>query len=327
MSEDPLCVEIRDHLRQTLSSIHDNPLFREVRGPSERMEMDKLLKDHIFRYLFFLISKKGESLTLLFPKGKDRQNDMGSFPKTYDEALSVNIEEMTQPFYTIDDSRTSNIHQHLGRNCGRKFQVGEPIYRCHECGYDDTCVLCIYCFNAADHQSHHVYTDICSEFNTGICDCGDEEAWHTELHCKAEEEAQNDESREDDSNLKEVFLQQQSQDILEVVLIEVFDHFIDLFNQNIEPLPTLQKDITLKLREMVQQGKVEERAIFLEALAYKNDYTEKNDRIIRSVEEGSQDVVDLKDYTVIIYNDEYHNYSQATTALRQGVPDNKHTDL
>lgn len=327
MSEDPLCVEIRDHLRQTLSSIHDNPLFREVRGPSERMEMDKLLKDHIFRYLFFLISKKGESLTLLFPKGKDRQNDMGSFPKTYDEALSVNIEEMTQPFYTIDDSRTSNIHQHLGRNCGRKFQVGEPIYRCHECGYDDTCVLCIYCFNAADHQSHHVYTDICSEFNTGICDCGDEEAWHTELHCKAEEEAQNDESREDDSDLKEVFLQQQSQDILEVVLIEVFDHFIDLFNQNIEPLPTLQKDITLKLREMVQQGKVEERAIFLEALAYKNDYTEKNDRIIRSVEEGSQDVVDLKDYTVIIYNDEYHNYSQATTALRQGVPDNKHTDL
>lgn len=318
-------MEIRDHLRQTLSSVHENPIFRDVRGPSERMEMDKLLKEHVFRYLFFLISKKGETLPLLFPKGQGQ--DASVFPETYDEALAVYLEEVKEPFYKIDASRRGNVHQHSGRNCGRKFQVGEPIYRCHECGYDDTCVLCIYCFNAADHECHHVYTDICSEFNTGICDCGDQEAWHNELHCKAEEEALTNKSLVDESGPEEVFLQRLSQDVLEVVLIEVFDHFIDLFNQNIEPLPTLQKDITLKLREMVQQGKVEERAIFLEALAYKNDYTEKSDQNSQTVKEGSASSVDLKDYAVIIYNDEYHNYSQATTALRQGVPDNKHTDI
>lgn len=325
MSKDPLSMEIREHLRKTLSSIHDNPLFKDVRGPSERTDMDKLLKDYIFRYLFFLVSEKGEKLPLLFPlTDNDERDDFAAFPRTYEEALTPVPEALFLPYYMIDDNRMRNVHQHSGRNCGRKFQVGEPIYRCHECGYDDTCVLCIYCFNAADHENHHVYTDICSEFNTGICDCGDREAWNSDLHCKAEEEAQ---FNANDSQLEEAFSQSQCQETFEVVLTEVFDHFIDLFNQNIEPLPTLQKDITLKLREMVQQGKVEERAIFLEALAYKNDYIERNNQTVSLSNKGYSEFADLQDYTVIIYNDEYHNYSQATTALRQGVPDNKHTDL
>lgn len=327
MYRDPAVLEVRDHLRQFLASIHSNRVFKHVRGPAERFEMDRILKEHIFSYLFFLISKKGETFPLLFPQ--DDSFAKVPFPKSYEEALAIDEEDPRNPFYKINDSKLSNVHQHSGRNCGRKFQVGEPIYRCHECGYDDTCVLCIYCFNAADHENHHVYTDICSDFNTGICDCGDKEAWHNELHCKAEEEAQNGKSNRENDDSDEVFLRQDMQDILEVVLIEVFDHFIDVFNQNVEPLPTLQKDITLKLREMIQQGKLEERAEFLEALAYKNDVIlkEKEEMDLEIVEEDPSGERDPMNYTVIIYNDEYHNYSQATTALRQGVPDNKHTDV
>lgn len=322
-----MVLEIRDHLRQFLSSIHNEQAFKDVRGPSERFEMDRVLKEHIFSYLFFLISKKGEILPVMFPE--DDSFASVPFPKSYEEVLAIDEDDGRNPFYKINDTRLSKVHQHSGRNCGRKFQVGEPIYRCHECGYDDTCVLCIYCFNAADHENHHVYTDICSDFNTGICDCGDKEAWHSDLHCKAEEESQDGKHSGGHDNPGEAFLRQDMQEILEVVLIEVFDHFIDVFNQNVEPLPTLQKDVTLKLREMIQQGKLEERAQFLEALAYKNDIIirEKEASDSESAEESLSDTFDLKDYTVIIYNDEYHNYSQATTALRQGVPDNKHTDV
>lgn len=327
MGDNPLKVEIRDHLRDFLSRIHDDPVFRNVRGPPERLDMDRIMKEHIFQYLFFLISNKGETLPLLFPP--DESFAAVPFPKSYEEVMTIDEDEVRHPFYKINDNRLGNVHEHAGRNCGRKFQVGEPIYRCHECGYDDTCVLCIYCFNAADHENHHVYTDICSDFNTGICDCGDKEAWHSELHCKADEDAQHKVEGNEDSDISDVFLRQDLQEILEVVLIEIIDHFIDVFNQNVEPLPTLQKDITLKLREMIQQGRLEERAKFLEALEYKNDRIIRDKEIMRlnSEQNGSSDAFDLKNYTVIIYNDEYHNYSQATTALRQGVPDNKHTDI
>lgn len=121
--------------------------------------------------------------------------------------------------------------------------------------------------------------------------------------------------------------------LVELVLAEVFDYFIDVFNQNIEPLPTIQKDITIKLREMTQQGKMYERAQFLNDLKYENDYMFDGTTTAKTSPSNSPEAspslakIDPENYTVIIYNDEYHNYSQATTALRQGVPDNVHIDL
>lgn len=341
MIDDTSLNEVRSHLKETLPSLHDIPFFRNVRGPSERVEMDRTLKELVFRYLYFAISDKGKNLRILFPPKKrnvDEEEEGISypeherFPTSFEEALNFDYELVLKeaPFYKIDESRTHNVHKHTGRNCGRKFQVGEPIYRCHECSYDDTCVLCINCFNPVDHENHHVYTDICSDFTTGICDCGDEEAWTSILHCKAEEENGNTDTSDRENELEgNIFLSDESNALFETVLIEVFDYFIDVFNQNIEPLPTFQKEITLKLREMIQQGKLIERAEFLKALAYQNEFinSEKTSSQDLSDTLTAPDGVDLKDYTVIIYNDEYHNYSQATTALRQGVPDNKHTDL
>lgn len=306
------------HIKHTLQSLHDDPRFKSTRGPQERADMDKMLRAFIFRYLYYLISNNGEYLPVLFTATLKEK-----FPSSLDDAINVDDTSISKhdTFYSIDDTVARVKHKHTGRNCGRKFQPGEPIYRCQECGFDDTCVLCIHCFNSKDHENHHVYTNICTEFNNGICDCGDEEAWNTSLHCKAGEE-------EEEVDSDYIFQSDEVSRLFELVLSEVFDHFIDVFNQNIEPLPTIQKDLTLILREMVQQGKLFDRAQLLKDIAYKNSYIEAQQELSRSpspVNESTA-MVDPKDYAVMVYNDEYHNYTQATAALRQGLPDNKHID-
>lgn len=78
-------------------------------------------------------------------------------------------------------------HSHYGRPCVRKLRRGEPTYRCLTCGLDETCVLCKYCYNEADHVGHNIFVKIGHRDDGGICDCGDHEAWKTQLHCKAEQ--------------------------------------------------------------------------------------------------------------------------------------------
>ena len=314
--------DFRLQIRSTLMSIHNIDYFRNVRDPTKRTEMDRVLKQFIFKYLYFLITDSGKHLKILFP-------DKDSYVTNLDQVFNV---DFVTDFYKIslNSVNKSQIFRHQGRNCGRKFKVGEPLYRCQECGYDDTCVLCIHCFNPKDHENHHIYIDICNDFTSGICDCGDEEAWHNKLHCKANEEDKidkntttsinNDDNDEIMTDNPDVNINGNNKsllyngELLEIVLTEIFDYFIDVFNQSIEPLPTFTSDITLKLREMIQNNNKEIMYDFLNDISYRNDTIEPKI--------GKPD-----GYTVMVYNDEYHNYSQATTALRQGVPDNIHTDI
>ncbi|SCV03482.1 LAMI_0H08504g1_1 [Lachancea mirantina] len=306
--------DLRERLRHTLQSIHDNPHFKTTRGFKERAEMDKTLQALIFRYLYYVVSNNGKFLSFLFPA-----TPADKFPASLEDCLDIESIVMSRnnPFYTVSETGTHISHRHTGRNCGRKFQTGEPIYRCKECSYDDTCVLCIHCFNPNDHKGHHVYTNICTHVNNGICDCGDAEAWHTTLHCKAEE-------ADAGAGAEDMFNSDDMAVLCEVVLSEVFDHLLDVFNQNIEPLPTIQKSITVKLRELLQQRKTTEKLDFLKDLAYKNGYMQEQMAFDEDIQDELLD--DLPDYVVMIYNDEYHNYSQATAALKQGIPDDKRTD-
>ena len=314
--------DFRLQIRSTLMSIHDIDYFRNVRDPTKRMEMDRVLKQFVFKYLYFLITDSGKYLKSLFP-------NKHLYVVNLNQVFDVNF---VTDFYKISFNSVDKNHmvRHKGRNCGRKFKIGEPLYRCQECGYDDTCVLCIHCFNPKDHENHHIYTDICDDFTSGICDCGDEEAWHTKLHCKADEEdkrennnttdinnTDNDEIMTDTSDINidrnnKNFLYNEK--LFEIVLTEIFDYFIDVFNQSIEPLPTFTSDITLKLKEMIQNDNKDLMYKFLNDLSYRNIKIEPK-------------IGKPEGYTVMVYNDEYHNYSQATTALRQGVPDNIHTDI
>ncbi|EFP75552.2 uncharacterized protein PGTG_00883 [Puccinia graminis f. sp. tritici CRL 75-36-700-3] len=70
-----------------------------------------------------------------------------------------------------------------GKPCGHVFQKGEGVYHCSDCGIDPTCALCARCFLASDHTGHDVTYSIHAN-GCGCCDCGDEEAWKTDIKCK-----------------------------------------------------------------------------------------------------------------------------------------------
>ncbi|PKI84280.1 RING-type E3 ubiquitin transferase [Malassezia vespertilionis] len=72
-----------------------------------------------------------------------------------------------------------------GMACGHVFRKGEPIFRCHDCSFDDTCVQCATCFQHSIHarEDHDVVFSVADE-SGACCDCGDEEAWKCDLGCE-----------------------------------------------------------------------------------------------------------------------------------------------
>ncbi|GAB7360877.1 hypothetical protein MBLNU230_g0863t1 [Neophaeotheca triangularis] len=75
-----------------------------------------------------------------------------------------------------------------GTACGHIFKNGEATYHCSTCAIDDTCVLCAKCFECSDHEGHQVFIS-CSPGNSGCCDCGDKEAWKTDVNCSIHTDA------------------------------------------------------------------------------------------------------------------------------------------
>ena len=69
----------------------------------------------------------------------------------------------------------------LPTQCGKMFRLGEPTYSCRDCGHDLTCVLCIDCFKQSEHQNHRY--KMSTSLGGGYCDCGDAEAWSSDVHC------------------------------------------------------------------------------------------------------------------------------------------------
>lgn len=72
-----------------------------------------------------------------------------------------------------------------GMACGHVFRKGEPIFRCHDCSFDDTCVQCAVCFRHSIHarEDHDVVFSVADE-GGACCDCGDDEAWNCDLGCE-----------------------------------------------------------------------------------------------------------------------------------------------
>ena len=336
---------VRAHLRKTMRSIHALPYFSSIRSPEERKNMDKILKEYIFRYLYYLITLQGNNYDILFPedyKGKidGKFNSKGNRKKAYlyEASYPYDIEEATvltekillesEPYYSIGRTvKTSGLNKcHEGRSCGDKFSIGDLVYRCEECGLDNTCVLCSTCYYPPDHQDHHVSIKHAKEYTSGICDCGDVEAWKTGLHCKAleilKEKPLDNNQPIDSQKLQELT------NNLELVITEVLDHFIDVFNQNIEPIPIIKESITDKLRDMVQRGKYCERTEFLNDLVYKNEHFNPLGESEINDDKNSPQLIsrfqqEPENYTVMVYNDEYHDYPEAILAVTQGVPDDK----
>ncbi|XVE76368.1 hypothetical protein DITRI_Ditri12bG0166800 [Diplodiscus trichospermus] len=64
--------------------------------------------------------------------------------------------------------------------CGAVWRSGDIAYRCRTCERDQTCAICVPCFQNGNHRDHDYsiyYT------GGGCCDCGDETAWKPEGFC------------------------------------------------------------------------------------------------------------------------------------------------
>ena len=66
------------------------------------------------------------------------------------------------------------------RVCGKILAPGEHAYKCSTCENDDSCVLCVDCFEPAKHAGH-TYRLI--QVTGGCCDCGDPCAWSPAGFC------------------------------------------------------------------------------------------------------------------------------------------------
>lgn len=65
--------------------------------------------------------------------------------------------------------------------CGYLFQRNDIVFNCKTCQADETCVLCLKCFQNGNHEGHDVFFHRTSP--GGVCDCGDSEAWAPEGFC------------------------------------------------------------------------------------------------------------------------------------------------
>ncbi|CDK26190.1 unnamed protein product [Kuraishia capsulata CBS 1993] len=166
--------------------------------------------------LFYAASCDGKYLPLLFPERK--VEDFAGFSW---ENRAFSTPENDLKMLSSDEDEHSE-HSHPKRPCARRFRKGDPCYRCLTCGFDDTCALCSFCFEAQDHEDHQVLVRLCQKDNGGVCDCGDPEAWTTQMSCPLITE------KDEEPLPEELYI------ALETTLAVALDHVLDVMAHSTE---------------------------------------------------------------------------------------------
>ncbi|KAI9485312.1 MAG: hypothetical protein EXX96DRAFT_592502 [Benjaminiella poitrasii] len=108
----------------------------------------------------------------------EKYNLFGSEQHDHDDHQHSNQQNLS----INNDDEPEYWESQRGKQCGHLFKKGESVYRCRNCGLDDTCVMCSKCFHSTNHDGHDVKIWI-SRGAGGCCDCGDPEAWKIPLEC------------------------------------------------------------------------------------------------------------------------------------------------
>ncbi|KAL9055632.1 MAG: hypothetical protein Q9162_003442 [Coniocarpon cinnabarinum] len=172
------------------------------------------VRQHLVRALFYsLAGHKQQHLDLLFPHGTP----------TWDQEW-----KLSEARGTSDGAEYTEAAR--GKRCGHIFKHEEATYFCRTCTTDATCVLCQKCFEASDHEGHHVEVYL-SEGSSGCCDCGDDEAWSTPLKCgihtSLDETGRNDTNR---NTAEHSLLPLELQESIRLTIAKVFDYLCDVFS-------------------------------------------------------------------------------------------------
>lgn len=256
--------------------------------------------NHLKNILYFSLSKDGTYLPQLFPEPATDQ--LPTFPATWNM-----VEEYSQhyiiPYWVYADQPNTGAQSHEGRVCGKKFNSGDLVYHCQDCGTDDTCVICENCFNPEIHEGHNVSISI-SSVNSGICDCGDDEAWNQKhIPCKLQKMEEWDVPDDLKASINAT---------LEVML----DYILDVMATS---------DLPLIIR-MVKVFELDpDSPEFIDSDFYE-DYSDS--KCLNPSTYGYEDP-NSPDFVLILWNDEYHNFNEASSAIRTitGASEEKAKDI
>ena len=166
-----------------------------------------------------------------------------------------------------------------GHPCGHILKAGEATYRCRTCSQDDTCVLCSRCFEASDHDGHMVYVSV-SPGNSGCCDCGDLEAWIRPVDCTIHSELGKSRMQSASKGKMVSLLPMDLRESIRMTIARVLDYFCDVWSCSPEQLRLSKTEATVA--------------------------EDENNSRLSSERYGSEDVSDIIEYALVLWNDEKH---------------------
>lgn len=237
-------------------------------------------KRNMYKAFYYAITNDGEYLEELFNNISDTEV-MELVDYKFD------LSDATTPFYmNVND----NLYTHpQGSVCARPLKQGEPVYRCDQCGLDSTCVMCVHCYNPSAHEGHDVQMYISNSEGGGICDCGDPEAFQGNLDCKCQKFVPVSEE------LPPLF-----QNSIKVTLRILLDYILDVTNFSITSLPFIHDNINCGDNLLTSE-------------------TISNISSLPANKYGVQDTNSSQLWYLILWNDEYHNFVEATDAISAAI--------
>ncbi|KAG7662738.1 UBR1 [[Candida] subhashii] len=246
------------------------------------------IKHNLYSALYYIISNNSTYLEDIFPEISNHE-----LMRMLDFKYSLQF-PCNEPFY--DAKSKANYTHPPDQACARTFKHGDSVFRCADCGFDDTCVLCSYCFNEADHRGHNITIYSSSGNNGGICDCGDPEAFTKELHCKCQL-IQSSSSSEKGADLSDI-----SVNIRETIRV-VLDYILDVTAGFINTLPDIHS-ITDKAT-----GR-----IYLDSERISNAGLLPSEKYGGAIDSNSN-----HSWCLLLWNDEYHNLQEAINSIKAGI--------
>lgn len=236
------------------------------------------LEQCLFKALYYAATAEGKYLRHLFPLIIQDQIDE---LENYEFPLSLHER---RPFYTV---KSPEKYSHpKGRACARTFKKGDPVFQCQDCSYDETCVLCVDCFNPSDHQDHSVFSYYSRGISSGMCDCGDPEAFVVPLNCKCQTDSLELE------NIPPDFEQS-----LRLTIQICLDYILDVTNFSIQTLPFIHDHIDTPGSPLT-------------SLRLSNYSSLPSGRYGGAVDTNSSNL-----WYLVLWNDENHTVDQALQAI------------
>ncbi|KAI8980835.1 hypothetical protein BDB01DRAFT_187703 [Pilobolus umbonatus] len=216
-----------------------------------------------------------------------------------------------------------DLSSQKGRQCGHVFRKGEPVYRCRDCGLDDTCVFCSKCFHATNHDGHDILFSV-SPGSGGCCDCGDAEAWKVPLRCTIHT-TDNMNASSSSSGTAMVAMEPELLAAIRDTISTVLNFLLDTFSLAPDEV-TLNSSIEQLVKENRQQVRTLSELGVPSQLSSKvsNDQSMDNDDPVEEDVDMDKDTVDdklsgyKKDgelYACIAWNDEAHAFSHVLESI------------